>query len=272
MGTFFNDQSAGIQIASSGANGGLVNQVTYKNDCMVNENNSIRIYTNYGGGSGVNTPIFQNVLLSDITVLPSTAPYVTGNSGFFTFQGLSGNPLGVQIDNLQIQGVNQGVTSQSGVTVDQYANVFTGTRVVTPASVLAQFSAGTAVSTFGSASSGAPSCSSSSWSPLVGEMNIKTPASNNNQSYNNAGATSYTLQIVLQPATATSTKESPSLTQPITFLDNGVSIGSVTLIDDSYTFLVVSTHPTGTHVYTARYPGDAYYSAFTFGGVTVVNP
>lgn len=69
-GNLYNDQSAGLQIASSGANGGLVDRVTFRNDCMVNEQNSVRIYTNYGGGSGANTPIYHNILLRNITVLP----------------------------------------------------------------------------------------------------------------------------------------------------------------------------------------------------------
>lgn len=272
-GNLFNDQSAGIQIGSSGANGGLVNQVTFQNDCMINEQNSIRLYTNYGGGSGANTPVYQNIYLRNITVLPSTAPYTTGNSGFFTFQGLSGNPITAQIHNLSIQGINQGVAQQNGVTTDQYMNAYLGPGTVDP-SVITQFAAGTAVTTTGSTATWTPyPCTTASWKPLIGELNVKTPASNNNQTYNNTASTSYTLQAVIEPATEISTKESPALTQPLTFLDNGVSIGNVALTGDgTYTFLVVSTHPSGTHVYTANYPGDTNYPSFTFGGVTVVNP
>jgi hypothetical protein len=65
-------------------------------------------------------------------------------------------------------------------------------------------------------------------------------------------ATTYTLQVVLQPATEISTKESPALTQPVQFLDNGVSLGSVALTGDgTYAFMVIASPPSGTHVYTA---------------------
>jgi hypothetical protein len=242
---------------------------------MVNEQNSLRFYTNFGGGSGANTPIYQNLLIRKITVLSSTAPYTTGNSGTYTFQGLSGNPILAQIDSLTIQGVNQGVASQNGVTTDQYMNVFVGPTVTIPSSVQAQFTAGTSVTTFGAGSSGSPyPCSTSSWHPLIGEFNLQTPSSNNNnRSYNNVSSTPYTLQVVLQPATEISTKESSALTNPVTFIDNGVSIGSVPLTGDgTYSFLTISTPPHGTHVYTANYPGDSNYASFTFGGVTVINP
>lgn len=274
-GNLYNDQSAGLQIASSGANGGLVNQVTFANDCMKNEQNSVRIYTNYGGGSGSFTPIYQNILLRNINVLPSTAPYTTGNSGYYTFQGLLGNPILGQIDNLQIQGVNQGVASQNGVTTDQYGNYFNGPAQAIPSSVMTQFAAGTGMSTYGMGGSGtAFPCTNASWAPLIGELNIKTPAANNNQTYNNTGGTGYTLQATLEPATEISTKESSAPTAAVTFLDNGVSIGSQPLIGSGdYAFInVAAPPPPGTHTYTVQYPGDSNYAAYSFGSVSVTNP
>jgi hypothetical protein len=269
-GNLFNTQSAGLQIGSSTANGGAVDIVTFRNVCMVDEKNSIRVYTNYGGLSGSSTPVYTNVLFQNIHVLPSTAPYTTGNSGTFTFQGLSGNPIGAQLDNIVIDGTNEGVASQSGVTLDQYANIHLGPGAVA-SSLLSQFSAGTSVVTGGSAGSSTPyGCTTSTWKPLVGELNLKAPSGNNNQSYSGSGP--ITLQAVLQPATEISTEESPALTASVTFLDNGVSIGTAPLLGDgSFATFLISSPPSGTHVYTARYPGDSNYSAFTFGSVSVTS-
>jgi hypothetical protein len=266
-GNLFNSQSAGLQIGSSTKNGGLVDTVTFQNDCMVNEQNSVRLYTNYGGQTGTSTPNYTNILFRNIHVLPSTAPYTTGNSGTYTFQGLSSAPIVAQLDNFVIDGVNQGVASQSGVTHDQYATLYLGPGTV-DSSLPPQFSAGTGVTTIGSGGSSTPyACSTSSWKPLVGELNLKTAASNNNQSYSGASA-SYTLQVVLQPATEISSKESSALTQPVTFLDNGSSIGTAALSGDgTFASLTVSSPAAGSHLYTARYPGDSNYSSFTFGSV-----
>lgn len=274
-GNLYNDQSAGLQIASSGANGGLVNQVTFQNDCMRNEQNSLRFYTNYGGGSGSFTPVYQNILLRNVNVLGSTAPYTTGNSGYFTFQGLLGNPITGQIDNLAIQGVNQGVASQNGVTTDQYGSYFNGPSNAIPSSVMTQFAAGPGVTTYGMGGSGTPyTCTNASWHPLIGELNIKTPASNNNQTYNNTGGTGYTLQATLIPATEINTKESAAPTAALTFLDNGVSIGSASLIGNGdYAYInIAAPPPPGNHTYTVQYPGDPNYAAYSFGSVTVTNP
>ena len=269
-GNLYNSEAAGLQIGSSSANGGLADKIAFVNDCMVNEGNSVRLYTNYGGQTGSSPPQYTNVLLRNIHVLPSTAPYTTGNSGKFTFQGLSGLPMGVQVDNFVIDGTNQGVASQSGVTTNQYANIFLGPGAVA-SSLLTQFAAGTGVVTTGSSGSSTPyACTTSTWQPLVGDLNLKTVTSNNNQSY--TGSSPYTLQAVLQPATEISTKESPALTAAVTFLDNGSSIGTAPLLGDgSFASFTVSSPPSGTHVYTARYPGDSNYPAFTFGSVIVTN-
>jgi polygalacturonase len=272
-GNLYNDQSTGLQIGSSTSNGGLVNQVTYQNHCMFNEQNSIRFYTNYGCNTGTNTPIYKNIYLQNINVLGSTAPYTTGLSGNFTWQGLSGNPILSQIDGLAIQGTNQGIAQQCSITTDQYSTAYLGAVGGVHSSVLTQFAAGTQANTTGTAGSGgAYPCTTSMWSPLVGELNIKTPASNNNQTYNNTGATTYTIQAVLEPTTEISTKEQPALTAPLTFLDNGTSIGTASLIGDGTYAFITPTVIAGTHVYTASYPGDSFYPAFSFGSVTVTNP
>lgn len=269
-GNLYNDNSAGLQIASDSADGGAVNRVTFQNVCMVNEQNSIRLFTNYGGKTGTSYPSFQNILLRNINVLGSTAPYTTGNSGYYTFQGLNATyPLGVQLDNVAIQGVNQGVASQSGVTLDQYTNAYLGTGQV-PASITSQFSAGTSNTTSGTAgASTAYPCTTSTWQPLIGDFNVKDSTANNTSVSLPISAGPFTLQATLRPATEIDVKESPAPTGQVEFLDNGVQIGSVSLSGDgSYASFAVSP-AAGNHFYQAYYPGDAHYPALTFGGVGV---
>ncbi|MBS1803500.1 MAG: Ig-like domain repeat protein [Acidobacteria bacterium] len=269
-GNLFNAQSTGLQIGSSTANGGVVDKVTYQNVCMVNEQQSVRMYTNYGGQTGSSPPRYTNLYLHNIHVLASTAPYTTGKSGTYTFQGLSGYRMGVEIDNIVIDGTNQGVAQQSGITKDQYSDIYLGPGAV-PSSLLSQFSAGTSMSTSGSAGSSTPyPCTTSTWQPLIGEMNIKTALGNLNQSYTVATPTAFNLQVQLQPATEINGQESAALTQPVTFLDGGVSVGTGSLAGDgTFAQLTISSPTPGVHNYTARYPGDSNYPAFTFGSVTV---
>jgi polygalacturonase len=63
-------QSAGIQIGSSTANGGVVDRITFQNVCMVNENDSFRFYTNYGCQTGSKIPRYTNTCFARSMFLP----------------------------------------------------------------------------------------------------------------------------------------------------------------------------------------------------------
>jgi polygalacturonase len=275
-GNLYNDQSEGIGIGSSTKNGGSVDTITFQNVCMMNESKAIRIYSNYGGQTGSHTPIYTNVLLRNITVLPSTAPYITGKSGTFTFQGLSGFPAGIQLDNIDIQGTNEGIETQGAATNDRYASVLLGPGQVD--SSLAGTSGqllvppATAVTLSGTAgTSTSYPCSTSMVQFLVGELNLKTSVRNNNQSY--SGTAPYTLQAMVEPTTSISTKESAQPTGSVQFKDGATVIATVALGGDgTFAQYTVPTAGSGTHTYTAHYVGDSNYSAFDFGSVTVTVP
>jgi hypothetical protein len=282
-GNLNNVQSAGIGINSSTSNGGTVSNITFTDICQVNEHDTFRFYTNYGCDTGSQTPLYTGIKLSNITVLPSTAPYTTGNSGYFTFQGLnSSNLMGLSLNNININGTNQGVTQQCSVTKDQYAQIALGPNFV-DSSLLSQFAAGTSVNTTGSGSGGTPyNCSyPSSFQPIVGELLLMTPTATNQQCRPNctfSGATAtYTLQAVIQPATEINSKESSALTSgPITFYDNGTSVGTATIgtYGDNGTLaqLTLTGVAAGTHLYTASYPSDGHYASWTpynFGSLHV---
>jgi hypothetical protein len=282
-GNLNNVQSAGIGINSSTSNGGTVSNITFTDICQVNEHDTWRFYTNYGCDTGSQTPLYTGIKLSNITVLPSTAPYTTGNSGYFTFQGLnSSNLMGLSLNNININGTNQGVTQQCSVTKDQYAQIALGPNFV-DSSLLSQFAAGTSVNTTGSGSGGTPyNCSyPSSFQPIVGELLMMTPTATNQQCRPNctfSGSTAtYTLQVVIQPATEINSKESYALTSgPITFSDNGTPVGTATIgtYGDNGTLaqLTLTNVAAGTHHYTATYPSDGHYASwtpYTFGSLNV---
>jgi hypothetical protein len=102
-------------------------------------------------------------------------------------------------------------------------------------------------------------CTTSTWQQLIGDVWLSTSTSNLVKSYTVSTPTPYTIKVHLQPATEISTKESAALTQPVTILDNGVSVGTATLAAGDFAQFPITSPPAGTHVYTIRYPGDANY-------------
>lgn len=271
-GNLFNPQSAGIQIGSSSANGGLVDIVTFRRGCMVNEKQSMRFYTNYGGDSGSSIPIYTNIGVFDYHILASTAPYTTGKSGTYTFQGLAGHSMQIKLSGIDIDGSNEGIASQSGVTKNQNANVYLGPKNV-PTSILNQIAAGTNMTTSGTPASSTPyPCSKSQWKPIIGELSVKTPTDNQARGFNNPTNLPYTLRAVVEPATEINARESAALTAHVQLIDNGVQISDVPLSGNgTLASFSIPTPPPGTHVYQTRYAGDSNYPAVTFGSVTVNN-
>ncbi|QOY85854.1 glycosyl hydrolase family 28 protein [Paludibaculum fermentans] len=101
----------------------------------------------------------------------------------------------------------------------------------------------------------------------------------------NAGG-SVTLNAVVQPIMSQSTffnpkgynaqpgllaVGSPALTNPVEFYEGDVLVGTAKLsANGTLATLAIRHLKPGTHVFTARYPADAYYDATAFGSVTVV--
>lgn len=257
-GNLFNPQATGMLI-SCGSHSGTVNQVTFQNFCTKNEQQTLSVTAN---GSSCK---YSNIYTDNINVLASTAPYTTGNSGTFSFNGLSGAVIGAGVNNFQLQGANQGGKMQ-------YLNVYLGPGKV-DASLLSQFSGGTSVTTSGSSGSSTPySCTNSSWQPLTGELTITNPAGlNNNQTVSSAGP--IILKVNVQPTTDINTKESAALTAEVQFYDNGAAIGSPVALsgDNTYASYTVASVPSGTNNYSACYVGDSNYSRFCFGSAIATN-
>jgi hypothetical protein len=72
---------------------------------------SFRFYTNYGCQTGSKIPRYTNLLLQHGTVLPSTAPYPTGKSARLPSRASLGHLMGLQLDNITIDGTIQGIVA-----------------------------------------------------------------------------------------------------------------------------------------------------------------
>jgi hypothetical protein len=259
-GYYPNQASAGIKIKSSSDRGGVVSNVTYQHICQQNERSAIRIYPYYTKPSTTeHIPTYSNIVIRDFTVIAGAE----GKAGSLTFQGFDANhPTTLTLDNLNVMGIPD-------MTAEKPHNVTLtlGPRSVAPS--LLQRLTGTGVSYAGSVTSQteAPySCSIASFQPLVGELSITSGSASNLRSiYANASST-FLLQAVLEPASA----EYPPLTKPVTFYEGSTVVGAATISGNgTLAELTLSNVSAGTHTYSAMYPADANYAAYSFGNVTV---
>jgi hypothetical protein len=262
-GYYPNNGGAGLKIKSSSDRGGVVNNVTYQHICQQNEGAAIRIYPFYTNPSTTaDIPTYSNITVRDMTILANPS----GGSGSFTFQGFDANHMTtLTLNNLNVMGtpdVNAAQPQDTAITL--------GPGPVNP-SALQQLS-GTGVSYSGNVSNAAEApypCSSSSFQPLTGELLLSTATATNLQNFTDTDSSAFTLNAVVEPASA----EYAAVTNPITFYDGGNSVGTAALGGNgTLATLSLSNVSAGTHTYTAQYPADSNYSAFSFGSVTVTVP
>jgi hypothetical protein len=258
-GYYPNTGSAGLKIKSSSDRGGVVNNVTYQHICQQNERFAIRIYPYYTNPSTTAyIPTYTNISVHDVTVLADSS----GSSGRFVFQGYDANHMTtLWLDNLNVMG-----TPDTSSNAPQDVAI-TLAGPVNP-SALQQLS-GTGVSYAGSAPASTETpypCSTSNFQQITGELLLSTAAGTNLQSLSVSPSDTFTLNAVVQPATA----ESAALSNPITFYDGGTAVGTAAISGNgTLATLSLSNVSSGTHTYTAQYPADSNYSSFSFGGVTV---
>ena len=258
-GYYPNTGSAGLKIKSSSDRGGVVNNVTYQHICQQNERFAIRIYPYYTNPSTTaDVPTYTNIKVHDMTVLANSS----GSSGRFVFQGYNANHMTtLWLDNLNVMG-----TPDTSSNAPQDVAI-TLAGPVNP-TALQQLN-GTGVSYAGSASASTETpypCSASNFQQITGELLLSTANGTNLQSLSVSPSDSFTLNAVVQPATA----ESAALSNPITFYDGGTAVGTAAISGNgTLATLSLSNVSSGTHTYTAQYPADSNYSSFSFGSVTV---
>jgi Glycosyl hydrolases family 28/Bacterial Ig-like domain (group 3) len=263
-GYYADSNGNGFRIKSAADRGGIVNNITFQHICQENEAHAIRFDPFYTK-SPANTnfiPTFSNVTVRDVTVLANPG----GGSGRFIFEGYDANHLTtLTLDNFNVLGTPD-VTTNKPENVD----FSLGPGPVSPTSL--QQLTGTAVTYSGNVADAAEThyaCSSANFQRLTGELFISVASATNLQTISTSSPATLTLNAVLQPASA----EYPSLTNPITFYDGNTAVGTASLGGNgTLATLSLSGVSGGTHTYTAVYPGDSSYAAFSFGSVSVVTP
>jgi hypothetical protein len=259
-GYYPNTGSAGLKIKSSSDRGGVVNNILYQHICQQNERFAIRIYPFYTKPSTTaKVPTYSNITVRDATILAGSG----GSSGRFVFQGYDPNNMTtLTLDNVNVMGTPD-VTSNP----PQDVAITLGPGPVTPGAL--QELNGKDVSYAGAASSSTQApypCSSANFQQMTGELLLSTANATNLQSLSANSTDSFTLNAVVQPASA----EYAALSNPITFYDGGTAVGTAALGGNgTLATLTLSNVSPGTHTYTAKYPADSNYSSFSFGKVTV---
>ena len=266
-------QQEGHGVQSINTQGGLVNNVTFQNGCVMNETQTLLYST---GGTGTMYPQFSNIVERNIHVLNGGGTIgggpSSGNSGELQIDGESGEQTGITLDNFIVDG---SITDSYAYDTITFGPGPVSTNVL---NTLPPTTSHTGVTTTNSIStSPAPyACTTASYKPLIGQLLIQQNSAVNNiqgkaaTPYTIANGSSFVLQAVIEPITDISIKEGTKLSQPITFYDNGTSIGTGTIGGNGTLATKTVTASGSTHVYTASYPGDtAYPGVYTFGSVNV---
>jgi hypothetical protein len=253
--------AAGLKIKSAKDRGGLVNNVQYNGICIQNQRYPLQFNPNYNTNAGTSYPSYNNIGLHNISI---TALGV----GSMEFDGSNAaNPLNVTFDNLY-------AGSAAVTPATAYANITIGPGPVRP--VALQTMTGTGVTYSGATTKPNEAqwaCSATNYPFLQGELFLSTTgtsAATNQQSLSLSNPASFTLNAVLQTTDAST----PTPTAGINFYTGTTLVGSGTIGalgsgNGTVATLSLTGVTSGVHTYTAQYPGDANYSAITFGSVTV---
>ncbi len=271
-----------VKSPDNGTGAGTISDVTYDDLYMQYEGNGIWVYPYYSCPGSA--PTFTNFLFENVTL--GTMP------GSMSFQSWSPNSQSTMtFNNFTATGSFGGPNSPScspGWTGDAYGAFSIGPDPVNTG-LQAQLAAGTGSTVSGAAcTSGCVAPYSASPQPLVGELLMKTSSATNQQCYTakpckfSGSSHSITLQATLQAGPEYDIMEAPELSGTgcpactVTFMDsvNGgppAVLGTAPLGGNGVTaILPVTVAGAGTHVYSATYSGDSYYSSYTWGAVTVV--
>lgn len=256
--------ATGINIKSAADRGGIVSNITYQHICQQNKAYAIRIdpfYTSTPENTNF-IPNFSNIVLRDITILN---PAGNGPEQI-ELEGYDSNNIStVTLDNINVAGIPNVSTHPP-----ENVHITLGPGPVTPTS-LASLS-GTSVSYSGSITNPAEApyaCSSANFPLLVGELYLSSGNNTNLKSLSAAVMSTYTLNAMLEAPDPTF----PALTKSVNFYDGATNVGSSVIAGNgTLAALTLSGISAGTHTYFAQYPGDSFYTAFTFGSVTVTIP
>jgi hypothetical protein len=253
----------GFRIKSAADRGGLVQNITYENVCQRNEMYPFRFDPFYvGTNSTAAIPTFQNITLSNITVLPNPPQLMTSISRVWLMGYNANHVTAINFNNVNVEGTSELWPTPANV------HISLGPGPVAPSAL--QSIGGTGITYSGSVSATEQTpypCSGANFFPLVGELYVSTATNNNLDTLTTVGPATFTLNAVLESPTA----ETPAPTSPITLYDGATPVGTAALGGNGTlaTFTLTDV-PAGTHYYSAQYPADKNYPVTNFGGVKVV--
>jgi polygalacturonase len=253
-----------LRIKSALDRGGLVQNVTYNNICMQNHKTLIDLDPFYNANTGTLVPQFSNIIFQNIHGL---------TAGTLTLEGRDVNhATSLTLNNFVFDSLAQSNISPGF----QFDTITIGPGPVSPAILQSQMGAG--VSYLGNVStpSVAPyPCSAANFTFLLGELYLSTGSTTNQQTLANVpGPGTVTLNAMLEPTMSQVTygayTGTAAPTTVVQFFEGTTKVGSAPLTaNGTLAALTLTGITTGTHTYTAYYPGDTNYSAYSFGGVSV---
>ena len=263
-GTAADSNGIALRIKSAADRGGLVQNVTYQNICMQNHKTLIDIDPFYNSNAGTLIPQFSNITFQNVHGL---------TAGTITLEGHDANHItGIALNNFVFDTLAQTNISPAF----SFDNITLGPGPVSPSFLQTQ--TGTGVGYTGNVSSPATApyaCSAANFTFLVGELYLSTATVINAGTLSNVpGPGNITLNAVLAPTMSQVTygayTGTPAPTAAVQFLEGAKVIGTAALAGNGMLASANLTGvTTGTHTYTAFYPGDSTYAAYTFGSVTV---
>jgi Glycosyl hydrolases family 28/Bacterial Ig-like domain (group 3) len=262
-GTAADSNGIALRLKTALDRGGLLQNITYQNICMQNHRSLIVITPLYNTNSGTLIPQFKNITFQNVHGL---------TNGVMSIAGYDANHLTtLNLNNF----VFDNLSASNLLPVFTFDTITLGPGPVSP--TFLQTLTGTGVSYNGSvtAPTTAPyPCSASTFTFLVGELYLSTATSTNLSTVTIPGPGTVTLNAMLQPTmsqvTYTNSTGTAAPTAPVQFYEGTNMVGTATLGGNgTIASLTLTGVASGTHAYTAQYPGDSTYAAYPFGSVTV---
>lgn len=271
-GTGTDNNATGIRLKSSEDRGGLLQTITYENMCIKDIKGVLQFNPFYNTNTGTAIPSFQNIVLQNLH-------FLTPTTGSFPYQvELEGHDVN-HISTITLNNVVFDQLLQQNVTPAPEFETFTLMGNVYPAFL--QTLTGTGVSYNGTATStagtGVSACTGV-FPYIVGELYGSMATATNLKAATISQTATVTLNAMVEPAmsqtsysgTAGSWTGVAAPSAAVNFYEGTTLLGTGTIGGNgTLASLTLSNLTVGTHTYTAQYPGDSNYSAFTFGSVTV---
>jgi hypothetical protein len=249
----------GFRIKSAAGRGGVIRNVVFQNICQQNEAYAIRLDPFYvKAESTEKIPAFQNIIVRNVTILPNSG----GHPGIFRLQGHDeAHTTSLTLDNVNV------AAALDLTPAPRFIHITLGPGPVAPASLQRLTGSGVTYDGKITNTTEAPyPCSAANFLMLVGELFLSTRGATNLQNISLSAPATFTLNAVVEPTAA----EYAAPASAIEFYEGANSVGSAQLGGNgTLAQVTLSGISRGTHIFSARYPGDAHHAALAFGSVTV---